>query len=231
MTYIQTKSLRNPPSEELQSGDHMTREEFHRIYEKMPEDFKAELVGGVVFVSPPLRVGHSDHHVPLVTIFFAYEGNTPGVQSGDNAAVLLSKKSEVQPDVLMRIRPEFGGRSKTSQEDYFEGPPELIAEIAHSTQSIDLHAKRQDYARHGVLEYLVLSVKERQLKWFDLQANKELTADADGVCRVRTFPGLWINVEGLLRRDYHQLMATLKLGLETPEHAAFVRQLEAKRGK
>jgi hypothetical protein len=32
-----------PPAEplELHSGDRMNREEFHRIYEQMPEDFKA----------------------------------------------------------------------------------------------------------------------------------------------------------------------------------------------
>jgi Uma2 family endonuclease len=202
MAQLRTSRIVPSYPEELHSGDRMTREEFHRIYEKMPEGFKAELVGGIVYVSPPLRVGHSDNHVPLVTLFFAYEGNTPGVHSGDNATVLLGDVSQPQPDVFMRIQPDFGGRSKTSGEDYIEGPPELVAEIAHSTQAIDLHAKKQDYMRHGILEYLVLSLKERQLKWFDLRADKELTADADGVCRVRVFPGLWIHVEGLLSRNY-----------------------------
>jgi Uma2 family endonuclease len=205
----------------------MTREEFHRIYEKMPEGFKAELIGGIVYVSPPLRLRHGQHHTSLGTVFFAYEGNTPGVQSGDNATVILSDESEPQPDLFLRILPEFGGQSKTTVDDYLGGPPELVAEIAYSTQALDLHAKRQDYARHGILEYLVLSIKERQLKWFDLRADKELTADADGVCRVRVFPGLWIHVEGLLSRNYQQLMATLKLGLETREHAAFIKELEA----
>src|SRR5205823_6033862 len=35
-----------PP--ELHTGDRMTREEFHRIYEQMPKEFRAELIGGIV---------------------------------------------------------------------------------------------------------------------------------------------------------------------------------------
>jgi hypothetical protein len=43
------RSLSGPADElELQTGDRMTRQEFHRIYEKMPEDLQAELIGGVV---------------------------------------------------------------------------------------------------------------------------------------------------------------------------------------
>jgi hypothetical protein len=43
---------------ELHAGDRMTREEFHRIYERMPKKFKAELIGGTVFVASPLKWKH-----------------------------------------------------------------------------------------------------------------------------------------------------------------------------
>jgi Uma2 family endonuclease len=231
MAQLQTSRAVRGEVDELRSGDRMTREEFHRIYERMPEHFQAELVGGIVYVSPPLRLEHGQHHIPLGTVFFAYEASTPGVQSGDNTTVLLSNDSEPQPDLFLRILPEYGGQSKTTKDGYLEGAPELVAEIAHSTHAIDLHAKRDIYARYGVLEYLVLSLKERELKWFDLRANKELVADRDGVCRVRAFPGLRIHVEALLQRNYQQLMATLKVGLETSEHSDFIRQLEASHKK
>jgi Uma2 family endonuclease len=227
MTRIQNKPIRRGAPEGLHSGDRMTQKEFHKIYEQMPEDFKAELLGGIVYVASAVGRGHGRHHIPLSAIFFAYEGSTPGVECGDNSTIILGKDSEPQPDLFLRIMPEFGGQSKTTDDDYIEGPPELVAEISHSSHGMDLHSKRAEYARCGVREYLVLSLKERQLRWFDLRANKELAFDADGICRIRAFPGLWIHAEGLLSRNYHQLMATLKLGLESAERAAFVKKLEA----
>jgi hypothetical protein len=43
------------------------------------------------------------------------------------------------------------------------------------------------------------------------------------------FPGLWLDAPALLQGDGRQVMATLQQGLETPEHAAFVQQLQARR--
>jgi Uma2 family endonuclease len=214
---------------ELHNGDRMTREEFHRIYERMPEDFRAELIGGIVYVASPLKRRHGTNHLPLGTVFFAYEGNTPGVESGDNTTILLGEEGEPQPDLFLRILPEFGGQSRTTADDYMQGAPELVAEIAHSSQAIDLHAKRRDYTRYGVTEYLVLCLRERQLRWFDLRANQELQADADGVFRLHSFPGLWINAEAILAKDYRKLMATLEQGLATAEHTAFVSRLATAR--
>jgi Uma2 family endonuclease len=204
----------------------MTRAEFHRIYERTPPGFKAELIGGIVYVASPLSRQHGAPHIRLGTVFGTYEFNTPGVEASDNTTVLLGEEGEPQPDLYLRILPEYGGQSRTSAEGYVEGPPELVAEVAHSSRSIDLHAKRHDYTRYGVLEYLVFSVREGRLRWFDLRAGRELEADADGVIRVHSFPGLWIDVEALLKKD-RKVLAVLEQGLAAPEHAAFVASLAA----
>ena len=214
----------------------MTREEFHRIYEQMPDNFKAELIGGIVYVASPLRLRHGTGHPPLSTVFFAFIGNTPGTETGDNTTILLGDDGEPQPDLFLRILPAFGGQSGTTQDEdgedeYVDGAPELIAEIAHSSRSIDLHGKREDYRRYGVLEYLVLSVKEKQLRWFDLSNNRELQIDPDGVLRAKTFPGLWIHRESLFAKNYQGLMSILNQGLATPEHAAFVQLLADARSR
>ena len=39
----------------LESGDHLTREEFHRRYCARPDIKKAELIDGVVYVPSPVR--------------------------------------------------------------------------------------------------------------------------------------------------------------------------------
>jgi Uma2 family endonuclease len=216
-------------STDLSSGDEMTREEFHRLYERAPEDFKAELIGGIVYVASPLRASHGEPHLLLSAPLAAYQAKTLGVQAADNTTVILGEDCEVQPDLLLRILPEYGGQSRTNVDDYIEGPPELAIEIALSSRAIDLHAKRRQYARYGVREYLVLSAAERQLRWFDLAAGNELQPDNAGVYRIQAFPGLWINGPALLAKDYQALMKTLEEGLATPEHAAFVEELAKRR--
>src|SRR5437660_11286246 len=86
---------------ELHNGDRMTPEEFHRFYEQMPEDFQAKLIGGIVYVASPLKRRHGTNHLPLGTLFFTYESNTPGVESGDNTTILLGEKAEPQPDLFL----------------------------------------------------------------------------------------------------------------------------------
>lgn len=127
----------------------------------------------------------------------------------------------------LRILPEFGGISTTTPDDYVSGPVEWIAEIAHSSRALDLHGKRSDYQRYGVHEYLVVCLQEQRLHWFDLRADEELQADADGVCRMFSFAGLWIDSAALFAKNYQRLMSVLEQGLATPEHGAFVRKLQS----
>ena len=226
---IPSTSRAVPP--ELCSGDEMTQPEFHRIYQRMPEDFKAELIGGIVYVSPPVGKRHGMAHMPLNTLLFTYEAATPGIETGDNATIILGPRSQPQPDAYVRILREAVGQSKTTSDDYYvEGPPELVIEMAHATRAIDFHKKRLDYAKYGVLEYLVLNLEDSTLNHFDLTSDSQVSPDSDGIMRVRSFPGLWIDPVALIARDHQRMMATLQQGLASPEHAAFVRKLAAADG-
>lgn len=84
-----------------------------------------------------------------------------------------------------------------SEDDYIEGAPELIAEVAASRASYDLGDKKKAYRRNGVKEYIVWQMFENKLDWFVLQDDEYvlLTPDADGVIRSRAFPGLWLSVD------------------------------------
>src|SRR2546425_8787214 len=106
---------------DLHSGDRMTADEFMRIYEQMPEDFKAELIGGIVYVASPLRRRHGTAHPAWGTLFFAYQGNTPGVECGDNTTIILGEEGVPQPDLYLRILPDYGGQSQTTAGDYVAG--------------------------------------------------------------------------------------------------------------
>jgi hypothetical protein len=56
-----------------------------------------------------------------------------------------------------------------------------------------------------------------------------LTPDAAGIIRDEAFPGLWLSVPAALRRDLAGVNAILQQGLQSPEHARFVAELQARR--
>ena len=212
----------------LESGDHLDQATFHARYLAMPEAFRAELIGGVVFVPSPLSWGHGLHHTIVMTWLGNYWIATPGTQSGDNTTTILGESNELQPDGVLIITPEAGGRTRLSDDGYTTGAPELVIEIASSSASIDLHAKRRAYEQAGVLEYVVVVLRQRLVRWFVWQAGayQDIAVEADGMFRSRVFPGLWLHAEALLQLDGATVMAALQQGLATPEHQAFVQRLQ-----
>jgi Uma2 family endonuclease len=215
----------------LEAGDHLDQATFHARYEAMPPNFRAELIGGIVFVPSPLRLEHGESHALVIGWLTQYWSATPGTSVRDNATTILSDDSEPQPDAALVIEPGSGGQTSVSEDGYATGPPELIVEVASSSESIDLHAKRRDYEQAGVLEYVVIVLRQRVVHWFVLQDGtyREVEADAHGLFKSTVFPGLWLDAPALLQRDVRQVVATLQHGIETPEHAAFVQRLQARR--
>ena len=115
----------------------------------MPQVKKAELIEGIVYMASPLRFrSHGKPHAYIMGWLAMYEAATPGVELGDNATVRLDADNEPQPDALLRV--EVGGLSRISEDDYVEGAPELIVEIAASSASLDLHEKLKVYRRNQV---------------------------------------------------------------------------------
>ena len=213
----------------LESGDRLTRHEFERRYTAMPQIKKAELIEGVAYVASPVRIkNHGRPHAQVMAWLTAYWVATPGVDLADNATVRLDADNEPQPDVLLRIEPEVGGNSRISDDDYVEGAPELIAEIAASSASYDLKDKLNAYRRNGVQEYIVWQIYENRLDWFKLEEGRyiSLEPDADGVIRSAVFPGLWLAVPALQQGNLAVVLAVLQQGLQTAEHQAFMQKLE-----
>jgi Uma2 family endonuclease len=211
----------------LVPGQRLKQPEFHRRYAAYPEDVKFELIGGVVYKDPPVRWSHGTYHAELGAALWLYGSATPGAEGLSNATTILGEESEPQPDLELRILPAFDGRSGETEDEYIEGPPELVAEIAYSSRDIDLGAKREDYRRAGVLEYLVLSIAERQLHWFHFPSGQPIRPNRRGVWRSRVFPGLWLHGTALLAQDSARLIAVVQQGLASREHAAFVKRLQA----
>lgn len=214
----------------LEPGDHLSREEFERRYDAMPGLKKAELIEGVV--SMPSPVGHSRHgrpHAQMITWLGNYAASTPGLDLGDNVSIRLDLENMVQPDACLLVLPESGGQARITVDDYIEGAPELIVEVASSSASQDLHEKRRVYRRNGVGTYIVWRTREVAIDWFELRGTDyvRLDPDVEGLLRSEAFPGLWLDPSALVAGDMGRVLAIVQRGTVSPEHAAFVERLRA----
>lgn len=175
-------------------------------------------------MSSPLKRRHGRYSVRLIRWLGEYEEATSGTEVLDNTTSIMGPESEPQADSCLLILPEWGGQTREDKDGYLRGAPELMAEIGSSNESLDLHGKKVDYEKAGVREYIVVALRTHQVFWFVRRRGKfkELAPGADGIFRSETFPGLWLDPGALLRRDSRRLLAVLRQGLATPEHAAFV---------
>jgi Uma2 family endonuclease len=216
----------------LRDGDRLTRDEFERRYDAMPNLRKAELIEGVVHVPSPVRQRHhSAPHFCLNGWLFNYQARTPGVEGGVNPSVRLDLGNMPQPDCLLFVSPEFGGHAKVDEDDYVSGSPDFVAEVAASTAHYDRTGKLEVYRKHGVREYLVWRVNDQEIDWFVLREGRyeKLSPDQDGILRSTIFPGLWLDPTAPLSDDRDTLLEVLERGLNSPDHAAFTAQLRARR--
>ena len=212
----------------LRHGDRMNREEFERRWESMPDLKFAELIEGVVYMSAALSVDHGTPHFTLQGWLFLYQAQTKGVTGAGNTSVRFDVRNMPQPDSLLRIDENFGGQSRISEDRYLEGGPELIVEIANTTKSRDLGVKKAVYLQNEVREYIVWRIQEKAIDWFILREDRyvSLLPGPDGITRSEVFPGLWLDTTALIAGDLAKVLHAAQLGIGSPEHIAFIGELQ-----
>ena len=215
-----------PPIPPLRNGDRLTGVEFERRYEAMPDLKKAELIDGVVYVGSPVSDDHGSPHFDMIGWLVFYRMATPGVKGSDNGTVRLDQDNRPQPDIHLRIL--HGGQATVGAGRIVEGAPELVAEVALSSASYDLHDKLNTYRRNGAREYVVWRVEDAAIDWYVLREGRfdRLQLSPEGYYRSDVFPGLWLDPAALIRGDLIAVSQVVQRGLATPEHAAFVARLQ-----
>ncbi len=178
----------------------------------------------------PLFDGHGGGDTILAGWLVQYWRFTPGVRGVSNVSTILGDDSEVQPDLQLRLLEATGGQARV-EGGYVVGAPELVVEIGKSSRSYDLGAKKGDYEKAGVLEYLFVGIAPEEVRWFIRREGHlvEMPAGEDGISRSEVFPGLWLDPKALFAEDINGLIAVLERGMATPEHAEFVDRLAARR--
>jgi hypothetical protein len=160
-----------------------------------------------------------------------YEEATPGTECLPGATNIMGLESEPEPDHPLLVLPEWGGQTWVNERGYLAGSPELIVETSWSTESRDLHQRKDDYEKAYVREYVIVALRSQKVFWFIRRAGKfaALRPGKDGVFRSKAFPGLWLDPVALLQNDRARLLAVLRAGLASKEHAAFVAKLAARK--
>jgi len=214
--------------EPLYPGQRLSRKEFLRRWDAMPELKFAELINGVVYMPSPQTSDHGRIQLSIAGWLGVYVAHTPGCGGGSQSTWMMLQ-SAPQPDIYLWILPECGGQSGI-RGNYHIGAPDLAVEICYSSAAYDLGVKKDLYRKAGVREYVAVLVEEREIRWHRLaKRTYELCPPArGGVFRSETFPGLWLDGPALWKRDLARLLRTLQRGLQSTEHARFVRVLESK---
>jgi len=211
----------------LRDGDRMDRDEFERRWDAMPDLKRAELIEGVVYRSVARSALHGQSHFDLQGWLFMYQAQTPAVLGADSASVRFDMRNMPQPGSLLAIDSACGGQTVISADHYYEGGPELVAEVANTSKSRDLGVKKTVYLRQGVREYIVWRTQDKAIDWFILRDGEyvPLAPGDDGITRSGVFPGLWLDAAALISGNLARVLHVAQLGIASPEHAAFVQTL------
>jgi Uma2 family endonuclease len=212
----------------LAPGDRLPRDEFERRFDVTPGLKKAELLDGVVYMPPPVsHVYHSGPHARMLALLGVYQAATPHTLVGDSGSLRLDLQNMPQPDAYLMIAEDAGGQARIDAEGYVAGAPELVAEIAASSASYDLHVKMDVYRRYGVREYIVWRTYDAEIDCFVLSDGQfeRRTLNEGEIWRSIAFPGLCIATRQLLGGDLSGALEVLTQHIAGPEHSALVQRL------
>jgi Uma2 family endonuclease len=168
----------------------------------------------------------------LITWLGIYHVFTAGTQGGDNSTLRLQLGANMpQPDAYLRILAEYGGHARVASDGYVLGAPDLIAEVAASSASYDLHEKLQAYQQNGVRDYLVWRAQDRAIDWFVLRGGRfrQLPTAADGLLKSKILPGLWLDGQALISGGMLRVYEIGQMGLASHEHRRFVEKLRKRK--
>jgi Uma2 family endonuclease len=137
-----------------------TVRDYYRMAEAgiLPADARVELIEGEIIDMPPIGSRHAGTVTHLSTILQNALDNGAIVQV--QSPVRLSEYSEPVPDIaLLRPRADFYKSAHPSPRDVL-----LIIEVADTTRRYDQTIKAPLYARHGIFEYWIVDIGQRQLE-------------------------------------------------------------------
>ncbi len=194
---------------ETMETQRLTHADFMRL---APEDQKAELIEGEMFVLPPPFFVHERLQGFLFSVLTLFAGRFDlGQVLGSRTAVAISETDTYEPDILFVAK----ARAPIISERQLLEAPDLVVEIlSASTARYDRGPKLAGYGAAGVRElWLIDPYGPAGTQFFQRQADRRVeVAPAAGVLRSVALPGfdlrvawLWPDESGALPNPVHVL--------------------------
>ena len=190
----------------------MSRDEFMRRWEQIPELKQAELIEGVVYLASPVSLAHGSYDALFVQWLGRYSfAVQKGLKITTNTTVPIGY-STFQPDIAL-FHP---ANAEDADRKYLEHVPDLVVEISHSSRSYDLGPKLAAYRSAGLRDYITVLLEDQRVEWRVLSGARYrlLQPAKDGILRSPNFPGLWLDTLALFPPNERRLFGAIDRGLE-----------------
>jgi len=137
-----------------------------RDYETWEENFRCELIDGIVYMMAPPTISHQDI---VGTIYSELRAKLKGKKCKPFVSPigvrLFPSKDKTDRDVLLPDVIVVCDESKLTNDAACEGAPDVVFEVlSPSTKAMDFRIKKQLYKQAGVKEYWVIA-KDHAIRW------------------------------------------------------------------
>ena len=135
-------------------------------YEKWEDDFRCELIDGIVYMMAPPTISHQDVVLEIgAQLRELLKGKKCKPFISPIGVRLFPSKDKTDRDVLLPDVIVVCDKSKLTNDAACEGAPDVVFEVlSPSTKPIDLKIKKQLYKQAGVKEYWVVA-KDHAIRW------------------------------------------------------------------
>ena len=172
---------------------------FTEFLELIPEDQKADLIDGAIYMASPESLDHNKLVFWLGTILNLFiEHHGLGELTINKVAYRLSHVTAPEPDLAFVRR----DRVSICRQGYVDGPPDLAIEIV-SPESVDrdYEDKRRRFEEAGVQEHWIIDPDECRATFLVREAGRFVEAfPVEHLYRSRVLEGLAIDVRWLWQR-------------------------------
>jgi Uma2 family endonuclease len=158
------------------------------------EGAKADLIDGIIYMTPPENLDANDLFFLLSGVIRDYcEHFGLGKVVGSRVAFKLNKKNGPEPDLAV-VLSQHADRLKKA---HVAGPADFVLEIV-SPESVDRDyvKKRKQYEKFGFTEYWIVDEDMRKVTLLRLDGDKYREVKVSkGILASKVLPGFWLRPE------------------------------------